>query len=43
MSLSNYILDENNQPIQEPDIMKWGSWFKVSNDRRRVGKSVRYS
>ena len=38
MSLSNYILDENNQPIQEPDIMKWGSWFKVSNDRRRVGK-----
>ena len=29
MSLSNYILDENNQPIQEPDIMKWAVGSKL--------------
>lgn len=25
-----YILDENNNPIPEPDLMKWGKWLQTA-------------
>lgn len=31
-----YILDEQGNPIEEPDVLKWGEWFETSNARRRV-------
>lgn len=30
--LGYYILDEQNRPVQEPDLLKWGQWFQ---DNRR--------
>jgi len=29
--VSNYILDENNNPISCNDIKKWGKWFQVND------------
>lgn len=26
-----YILDENQKPQLEPNILKWGSWFETAN------------
>lgn len=25
-----YILDENNNPVEEPDLMKWAEWMEKS-------------
>src|SRR6266550_3596078 len=35
MGFGQYILDENNQPIQCEDILEWGRWFQ-KNDQRRI-------
>jgi hypothetical protein len=32
----NYILDENNNPVLEPDLLKWADWFETSGDKRTV-------
>ena len=29
-----YILDEKGNPIEEPDILKWGEWFEKIEHRR---------
>ncbi len=29
--LKNYILDANNQPIEEPDLIKWSRWFEEAD------------
>lgn len=29
----NYILDEAGNPVQEPDILKWGKWFEKGERR----------
>lgn len=35
--LDRYILDENGDPVPEPDLMKWARWFEASwPDARRV-------
>lgn len=31
-----YILDKNNNPVPEPDVVKWGIWFEQSHSRRIV-------
>lgn len=33
--MSTYILNENGEPIAEPDIMKWTQWFDKAE--RHVG------
>jgi hypothetical protein len=33
--LSFFILDENHNPVEEPDLIKWGEWMASSN--RQVG------
>lgn len=33
--MSKYILDENNNPIVEPDVLKWGKWFEKAE--RHIG------
>jgi hypothetical protein len=35
----NYVLDEHNNPVVEPDIHKWGAFFS-NHDRRRVAKTA---
>jgi hypothetical protein len=32
----NYTLDENNNPVLEPDLLKWAEWFETSGDKRTV-------
>jgi hypothetical protein len=29
-----YILDENQNPVPEPDAVKWGRWFENTDNRR---------
>lgn len=29
--MNKYILDDNNNPILEPDLLKWGLWFEKGN------------
>ena len=36
MGFEKYILDENNNPVVEPNVVKWGQWMGTSL-RRRVG------
>lgn len=26
-----YILDDNEQPVEEPDLLKWADWFETAN------------
>jgi len=28
-----YILDVNGDPVEEPDLRKWGRWFEVTENR----------
>jgi len=28
MASGHYILDENNQPVEEPNLIKWGRWME---------------
>ena len=30
----NYILDENKNPVLEPDLLKWGTWMAAISKRR---------
>lgn len=32
----DYILDENNNPVPEPDAMKWIEWRRANRERARV-------
>lgn len=38
--LKNYILDENNQPVLEPDIIKWSRWFEEFEKRQTAETMV---
>ena len=31
--MRQYILDKNNKPILEPDLVKWGKWFENHENR----------
>lgn len=33
-----YILDEKGNPVAEPDLRKWGSWFHTETKKRKVAK-----
>lgn len=32
--MSNYILDENDNPKVEKDIIKWAQWFEANREKR---------
>jgi len=32
----NYIIDENKNIVQEPDLIKWANWYETHN--RHIGK-----
>ena len=34
-----YILDENGKPAPEPDIVKWGTWYK-ENERHAAEDQI---
>ena len=36
ISHGNYILDDQGNPVEEPDLLKWGRWFQESRDQRIV-------
>lgn len=31
-----YILDENKNPIPEPNLLKWGRWMEKNDEKRKV-------
>jgi len=31
MNIRNWILDHNGEPLEEPDVVKWGRWFESNN------------
>ena len=31
LRITNYILDENRQPVPEPDLRKWAYWYSEAN------------
>lgn len=33
-----YILDENNNPVPEPDTLKWAEWFETAGEKRIVAQ-----
>jgi hypothetical protein len=33
-----YILDENDNPVLEPNLMKWSAWYEANRDKRRVAR-----
>lgn len=35
-----YILDEQNQPVECPDVLTWGRWFEASGDQCKVGHTT---
>ena len=35
---NNYILDADNNPVLEPDVVKWAKWYETAN--RHVGNTV---
>lgn len=34
--MNNYILDNDRNPVREPDIIKWGRWYETAG--RHVAK-----
>ena len=36
--MRHYILDENREPVLEPDLFKWGRWLETAN--RKIGDST---
>ena len=32
--MRQYILDENKNPVVEPDLLKWGTWMAAISKRR---------
>jgi len=36
--MTSYILDKENNPVKEPDIIKWANWAKFGN--KTVGKTT---
>jgi hypothetical protein len=37
--MDHYILDEQGNPVPEPDLIKWARWFHDSIEQRRVGST----
>lgn len=35
----HYILDEQGNPVAEPDFIKWSRWYQDSMEQRRVGST----
>jgi len=36
-----YILDDNHNPVPEPDLLKWAKWFHESGPKRRVAHDTK--
>jgi hypothetical protein len=34
----NYVLDNQGNPIAEPDVLAWAMWFQENNSRRQVAR-----
>jgi hypothetical protein len=37
--LMHYILDSDGNPIPEPDLLKWATWYKTSTEQRQIGNT----
>lgn len=35
-----YVLDEQGNPVVEPDLQKWGKWFHEHIDKRSLGMTI---
>ena len=35
---STYILDENGNPVPEPDLERWAAWMDANGEHRRVAR-----
>jgi hypothetical protein len=40
MSLGKYILDDNGNPVLEPDLIKWAMWFETATNRRVANEMI---
>lgn len=43
MNNDKYILDDNGQPVAEPDLMRWGKWFQTGNRvvaKEQIGEAL---
>lgn len=36
-----YILDEQGNPVPEPDLLKWAKWFEEAGEKRRIAHDVK--
>lgn len=34
-----YTLDDEGNPVEEPDVLKWGKWFETANAKRFVANT----
>lgn len=39
MKQEKYILDENGEPKEEPDLMTWARWFETAREERIVART----
>lgn len=39
MKSDKYVLNARGEPVPEPDLLTWASWFENSIDLRRVAKT----
>ncbi len=37
-----YILDPTGEPVREPDLMKWSTWFEAASEMRDDGTCARH-
>lgn len=35
--MKHWILDDEGNPAEEPDLIKWSMWFESAYDKRHVG------
>lgn len=40
--MGTFILDKNNNPIHEPDILKWAAWLELGKRRVSLKKLEKY-
>lgn len=36
MSLGKYTLNDQGEPVLEPDLMTWANWYETSSKQRRI-------
>lgn len=35
-----YVLNNEREPVEEPDVLKWGAWLEEAGDNRVVGRTT---